>query len=332
LVELGGMNAFLLDRLSGLATIRSLEAVDATALSLRADAQSLRARTMAVLRIAFLSSAVLELFAALGVAMVAVYVGFHLLGQLPFGAWGHALSLTEGLFVLLLAPAFFEPLRDLSAVWHDKAAGQAALAALDRLAAPRPQTHFRAARPAPAAPETMEPAVRLSRVTFGYGDGPYVLEGFDLAVSHGQSIAFVGPSGSGKSTLLALIAGLLVPDAGEIRPAQDRQTRTGWIAPSPHVFTGTIRSNVRLGRDLPAEAVDAAIHTARLERAAAAYGPRLLAEGGRGLSGGEVMRLAIARAAADPACTLLLADEPTAHLDDETARDIARSLTTLAKG
>ncbi len=88
---------------------------------------------MAVLRIAFLSSAVLELFSALGVAMVAAYVGFHLLGTLGFGTWGRTLSLGEGLFILLLAPAFFEPLRELSGVWHDRAAGEAALASLARL-------------------------------------------------------------------------------------------------------------------------------------------------------------------------------------------------------
>ncbi|MFX5660577.1 ABC transporter transmembrane domain-containing protein, partial [Acinetobacter baumannii] len=82
------MNGFLLDRLRGLATIRGLGAVDLTARRLRANAEALRRRTMAVLRIAVLSSAVLELFAALGVAMVAVYIGFHLLGQLEFGAWG----------------------------------------------------------------------------------------------------------------------------------------------------------------------------------------------------------------------------------------------------
>ena len=88
MLELGGLNAFLLDRLRGLSTLRALGAVDATALRLRDAAQALRQRTMAVLRIAFLSSAVLELFAALGVAMVAVYIGFHLLGTLEFGAWG----------------------------------------------------------------------------------------------------------------------------------------------------------------------------------------------------------------------------------------------------
>jgi ATP-binding cassette subfamily C protein CydD len=111
MLEIGGMNAFLLDRLRGLATLRTLGALDITAVRLRDSAQSLRRRTMAVLRIAFLSSAILELFSALGVAMVAVYIGFHLLGELRFGAWGKHLSLGQGLFVLLLAPAFFEPLR-----------------------------------------------------------------------------------------------------------------------------------------------------------------------------------------------------------------------------
>ena len=130
MVQLGEMNAFLLDRLRGLSTLRALQAVDLTGQRLRAHAEDLRTRTMRVLRIAFLSSGVLELFSALGVAMVAVYIGFHLLGTLHFGAWGGKLSLGQAMFVLLLAPAFFEPLRDLSAVWHDRASGEAALQTL----------------------------------------------------------------------------------------------------------------------------------------------------------------------------------------------------------
>src|SRR5256885_11559452 len=92
---------------------------------------------MRVLRIAFLSSAVLELFSALGVAMVAVYVGFHLLGHLPFGSWGQTLSLGQALFVLLLAPSFFDPLRELSAVCHDPASAEPPLQALAELARER---------------------------------------------------------------------------------------------------------------------------------------------------------------------------------------------------
>ena len=135
MVEMGSMNAFLLDRLRGLATLRALDAVDATAERLDASSQSVRRRTMVVLRIAFLSSAVLELFSALGVAMVAAFIGFSLLGSINFGTWGRELSLGQGLFILLLAPAFFEPLRELAAVWHDKAAGEAGLAGLHDLAA-----------------------------------------------------------------------------------------------------------------------------------------------------------------------------------------------------
>jgi hypothetical protein len=93
MVEMGSMNAFLLDRLRGLATLRALDAVDATAERLDASSQSVRRRTMVVLRIAFLSSAVLELFSALGVAMVAAFIGFSLLGSINFGTWGRELSL-----------------------------------------------------------------------------------------------------------------------------------------------------------------------------------------------------------------------------------------------
>lgn len=109
LAATGGLNGFLLDRLRGLTTIRALGAVDQTASRLRADADDLKTRTMAVLRIAFLSSAVLELFAALGVALLAVYVGFSLLGEITIGAWTGGLDLTTGLFLLLLAPAFSSP-------------------------------------------------------------------------------------------------------------------------------------------------------------------------------------------------------------------------------
>ena len=103
----GGMNGFLLDRLRGLSTLRALDAIDATALRLRATARAVRTSTMAVLRIAFLSSTALELFSALGVALVAVYIGFHLLGEIPHGSWGHTLTLGQGLFILLLAPSVF---------------------------------------------------------------------------------------------------------------------------------------------------------------------------------------------------------------------------------
>jgi len=131
MVEIGNLNDLLIERLSALVDIRLLGAGDTVVAGFAAQAGDLRTRTMAVLRVAFLSSTVLELFSAIGVAMVAVYVGFSLLGMLNFGAWGGGLTPEAGIFLLLLAPEFYQPLRDLSAAWHDKAAADAVLVDLN---------------------------------------------------------------------------------------------------------------------------------------------------------------------------------------------------------
>ncbi|WP_064685247.1 thiol reductant ABC exporter subunit CydD [Rhizobium bangladeshense] len=341
LIATGGLNGFLLDRLRGLATIRALEAVDATALRLRREAESLRARTMAVLKIAFLSSAVLELFAALGVAMIAVYVGFSLLGEIRFGTWAGRLDLTEGLFILLLAPAFFEPLRELSAVWHDRAAGEAALKAMDALAAGG--LSIRGSAEAATAPSLAAPDIRLENVDFRYAaDEPLVLCGFDLDIAAGEHLALLGASGSGKSTLLSLMAGLAPCTGGRIviggvELADDTAAllrgAMAWIGQKPHIFAGTITGNITLGRPgIPRGDVTGAVDAARLEKVAAAYGGRPLGEGGTGISGGEALRLAIARAACNPHLRIILADEPTAHLDVATAAEVTESLLSLSKG
>ena len=365
LQELGDLNAFLLDRLRGLATLRALGAVDATALRLRATAQALRQRTMVVLRIAFLSSAVLELFAALGVAMVAVYVGFHLLGTLQFGAWGRQLSLGEGLFVLLLAPAFFEPLRDLSAAWHDRAAGQAALVALAALAQPGDDSRALPGAQAsaeagmdtymdmdkdtntgaamPALPlESGALSVVLHGVCFAPAGERAVLNQFGLDIAAGEQVALVGPSGSGKTTLLALVAGLVAPDVGSIvvggipltdTTASALRLRMAWMGQKPHVFAGSVATNVALGRaEVLAPQVLQAMRFASLQGVAQAHPASTLGEGGSGLSGGEAVRLALARVAVHGRAGLLLVDEPTAHLDSETAHRVTDALLQLARG
>lgn len=389
-LQMSSMNAFLLDRLRGLPTLRALGSVQATARRLRASAEDLRQRTMKVLRIAFLSSAVLELFSALGVAMVAAYVGFHVLGYLEFGAWGGRLTLGEGLFILLLAPSFFEPLRELAAVWHDRAAGVAAMDALERLngnglplldeapvarpgagepaAAPLPPLpSARHARPAPdavkpasvkaasekavsvqpasvdpASPQRPAPGVQLTDLGFAFPGEKPVFQGFSLAVRPGEHVALVGGSGTGKTVLMSLLAGLLVPTAGRIEI--DGQTlapdtvralreRMAWMGQRAHVFAAPVRDNIALGRpSVDDERVRQAITTARLDTVAQAHPGISLGEGGTGLSGGEAARLALARLMAAPAADLLLADEPTAHLDSETADQVAESLVTLAQG
>jgi len=334
LVATGGLNAFLLDRLRGLATIRSLDAVDATALRLRAEAESLRTRTMAVLKIAFLSSAVLELFSALGVAMTAVYVGFSLLGEIRFGAWSGGLDLSQGLFVLLLAPAFFEPLRELSAVWHDRASGEAALKALDGLAAGGMVLPDQQNAEVTAAAEAFD--IRLENVGFRYRpeQGP-IFDTFNLGIAAGEHVALLGASGTGKSTLLSLIAGLAPCNEGRvlIGGANADRGKMAWIGQKPHIFAGTIAGNIALGRPgIKKTDVSRALDLAKLGGVAQAYGHRPLGEAGIGLSGGEALRLAIARAACDPNIRIILADEPTAHLDAQTAAEITESLLALAKG
>lgn len=338
MLEIGGMNAVLLDRLRGLATIRAFDAVEDTAARLHATAQSLRRRSMAVLRIAFLSSAVLELFASLGVAMVAVYVGFHLLGTLGFGAWEGRMGLGPALFVLLLAPAFFEPLRELAAAWHDKAAGEAALASLRGLAGP-PALALPAALASPAvhlAPAP--PAVSVRGLVFRYpGAARPVFDGLDLAVAAGERVALLAPSGGGKSTLLALLAGLAVPEAGEIRigdvpledaTAADIRARIAWLGQRPALFAASLNANILLGRRERAR--EAELWRRRLLPTLPPSRP--IGEDGAGLSGGEALRVGLARALVSPGVGLILADEPTAHLDPATAAAATKALLAAAEG
>ena len=352
-MQMGSMNAFLLDRLRGLPTLRALGSVDATARRLRASAEDLRQRTMHVLRIAFLSSAVLELFAALGVAMVAAYVGFHLLGHLDFGAWGRRLSLAQGLFVLLLAPAFFEPLRELASVWHDRAAGMAAMDALDRLNAdglplPGEASPDQATQGASAVLRQEDgtpvrpPRVKVQDLAFAFPGETPVFQDFALDVKPGEHVALVGGSGTGKTVLMSLLAGLLPPSEGRIEiggialtaeTARRLRDRMAWMGQRPHVFSGSVQHNVALGRTgVGSMQVHRAIQWAQLDQVAQAHPGTSLGEGGTGLSGGEAARLALARLAAAPRADLLLADEPTAHLDTETAEQVIESLVALAQG
>ena len=338
----GGMSGFLLDRLRGLSTLRALGAIDATARQVRASSEAVRASTMRVLRIAFLSSTALELFSALGVALVAVYVGFHLLGEIGPGSWGTRLTLAEGLFVLLLAPAFFEPLRELAAVWHDKAAGEAALEALEQLQA--------AGLPLPGALQGQDEALRIGRapsvdiegLCFAHpGEAP-LFDHQDLYVRVGEHVALVGPSGSGKTTLLSIIAGLAPSDGGTVRiggvtldaaSAAGLRARMAWIGQKPHVFAGSVRANVALDRDgVTVDTVSRAVGRAGLGHIEHATPGESLGEGGLGLSGGELVRLALARAMCAPQAGLLLVDEPTAHLDRDTAASVIDALLRLAQG
>ncbi len=331
--EIGSMNGMLMDRLSALLDLRLLGAADRAAEDFRDRAEALRERTMAVLRIAFLSSTVLELFAALGVAMVAVFVGFSLLGEIGFGTWGGQMTLAQGLFLLLIAPEFFQPLRDLAAAWHDRAAGLSVVAELDALdAADRVALIGSGAAAEPlAGPLTL--AV----------EGAAALPGRavplpSLDVAGGEAVALTGPSGVGKTTTLAAVAGL-VPMAGgrvtvcgqalDAGTADAWRARLAWLPQVPHFPDVTLAEFLDprgTGSD-PWPALDLAQARHIVERLPEGLNTRL-GESGGGVSGGEARRLMLARAVATGG-DLILADEPTADLDPETAALVIAALVRL---
>ncbi|MPM96878.1 ATP-binding/permease protein CydD [bioreactor metagenome] len=285
----------------------------------------------------------LELFSALGVAMVAVYIGFHLLDTLSFGAWGGKLPLSAALFILLLAPSFFEPLRELSAVWHDRAAGEAAVKMLDDLRAQGLRMPGAlAARPHSVHEAKGAVSVELDGVSVRVPGTISAIPPLSLTVRAGEHVALWAPSGTGKSVLLAQLAGLIPVEQGCIRiagqPLNDASAASlrqhmAWMGQRAHVFAASVQRNVSLGRgDVSADDVERATRTAALGEALLDRSAMTLGEGGVGLSGGEAVRLALARLAVHRHAGLLLVDEPTAHLDAETAAQVIDALLHIAEG
>lgn len=332
MTEISSLNDLLVERLSALVDIRLLGANENVLAGFSDKAQDLRQRTMATLRIAFLSSTVLELFAAIGVAMVAVYVGFSLLGMLGFGAWGGGLSAEAGIFLLLLAPEFFQPLRDLSAAWHDKAAAQAVANELADWGAAK--THRLMGQGAGVQPLCGPATVSLRGCTL-----PNSIALADIDIAQGESVALVGPSGVGKTSVLRLIAGLLPPLVGTVvvagqpldtTTADAWRARLGWMPQAPYFLNASLRRNIMLGRD--GDPMTALVQ-AQVADVVAALPQGLntrLGETGGGLSGGEARRLTLARAI-NGKPDLILADEPTADLDPATALAVTEGLLAQVK-
>ena len=331
MVEIGTLNDLLVERLSALVDIRLLGASKSVLDGFSAQAGDLRQRTMAVLRVAFLSSTVLELFAAIGVAMVAVYVGFSLLGALEFGAWGGPISPQAGIFLLLLAPEFYQPLRDLAAAWHDKASADAVfdeLAAWDGAA-----TMTLLGQGGEAIPLEGPASVSLRDCVL---PGGVLLD--DIDIMPGESVALIGASGAGKTSVLRMIAGLLTPVSGAVTVADqplDAETadawraRIGWMPQAPHFLNASLRHNLTLGQAAdPMQALEQAAVSDVVAALPKGLNTRL-GETGGGLSGGEARRITLARAILG-APDVILADEPTADLDAETAAAVTRGLLAQA--
>ncbi|MHC9235121.1 thiol reductant ABC exporter subunit CydD [Pseudooceanicola sp. 502str34] len=334
MAEIGDMNALLIDNIAALPDIRLLNATERARTDFAARAEALKTRTMAVLRVAFLSSTVLELFAALGVAMVAVYVGFSLLGEIPFGAYATPLTLGQGLFLLLMAPEYFQPLRDLAAAWHDRAAAQSVADELEALAA-RPADPILGTGGL-AAPIPGPATLAMHGVVVQRGTRRLVLP--EITLEPGEMVVLAGPSGAGKSTALDLAAGLLRAGEGDITvagQALDRLTADGWRARIAYIPQAVRMPDAPLHEILDPHGrggdMAAALQAARADHVVAALPEGLetrLGETGAGVSGGEARRLLLARAFLAGA-EVILADEPTADLDHATARQVIDALAAL---
>ncbi len=322
-----------LDVVAGLPTLKVFGRAKAQVAAVRDVTDRYRSATMATLKVAFLSSLILELLATVSVAVVAVAVGLRLLG-------GH-LSFATALFVLILAPEAYLPLRLLGTNYHASAEGMKA--AEDVFTVLERPTVSRGTRR--DVPDPSRSALHIDRLEVCYpGRMLPAVSGLSLAVEPGEVVALAGPSGSGKSTLLNVLLGLVPTWTGSVTVGETNladldpdawRARVAWVPQRPHLFSRSIGDNVRLGRpDATEDAVRVAVADAGLDEVVARLPGGLetqLGTDGAGLSTGERQRVALARAFLRDA-PLLLLDEPTANLDGSTEETVLEAVRRLARG
>ena len=322
------LQARFLDRVRGIATIVLAGRTEDEARGMMRAADELTARTMRVLRVAFLSSAALD--GAAAAALIGLAIRYYSTERA-----GPAVAI----FMLLLGVEFFVPLRAFAAAYQDRLGSSATADAFGLVPVP----------PAEAPPLPVR-TVQAHGVTIGFehvgftwdpARGP-VLDDLSFRVPPGETLLLVGPSGAGKSTVIELLLGFIKPETGRITlngapldsiVPEALATMTSWIGQRPRLFAGTIRDNIRFGRPEASGAeIEAAAYSAGVTAFAATLPEGLdtvIGEGGYGLSGGQSQRVAIARAFCRNA-PLLLLDEPTAHLDPATEADLFAALRRLA--
>ncbi|WP_025859691.1 thiol reductant ABC exporter subunit CydD [Acetobacter papayae] len=331
-----------LDRVRGIATIVLAGRAEDESRKLAQAAEELRVRTMKVLRVAFLSSATIDcamVAALILLALIEGRIALSMQAQNFTPAFEH--SVTAGLFALLVVPEFFAPLRAMALAYQDRAHAQGAASAI--LDLPEEQ-----AVPAPDGARTVQAhgvMLAFDNVSFTWDParGP-ALQHISFTVPAGETLVLAGASGSGKSTIMELLLGFIEPDEGRVllngaplaSIVPDALSRmVSWIGQKPVLFAGTLRDNILFARpDADEQALSAAIRAASVDTFIKDLPDGLetrIGEGGFGLSGGQAQRIAIARAYLKNTPVLLL-DEPTAHLDPATEKNVFESLQRLAVG
>ncbi|MBP9040267.1 MAG: thiol reductant ABC exporter subunit CydD [Anaerolineaceae bacterium] len=333
--RLGG---YFLDTLQGIATLKMLGRSRDRAKEVKDISDQYRIATLNVLRITFLSALVLELVATLSTAVVAVEIGLRLLYA--------RVEFQQAFFILLIAPEFYFPLRQLSARYH---AGMAGITAAQHIYAfldvPEPKKEPQFDPSLLAAQFDQEFTISLRGVAFAYESSlDHSLRGIDLTLEKGKHYVLVGKSGSGKSTLAQLLLRFVLPDDGEILindlkisawPADLWRRFIGWVPQRPSIFHMSLLENITLGNEsYRHEEIQGAVAAAGLSDLVKTLDKgwhTSLKEGGSRFSGGEAQRVALARAfLKDP--KILILDEPTAHLDLELEQQITRATQQLMEG
>ncbi|GKV69614.1 thiol reductant ABC exporter subunit CydD [Sporosarcina sp. NCCP-2716] len=322
------------DSIQGIETLKFLGRSKSHEKAIAEVSEKYRIATNRSLRYAFLSSFALDFFSSLSVALVAVELGLRLING--------GIGLEAALFILILAPEYFMPVRDLGSDFHATMDGKDAAAEIRRLLEETEQNTRKDAAPVPG----LSPNWQFSAEGIGkQGDhGSEIVHDIRFAVSGAKKIGIVGASGAGKSTLIDLLAGFTSPDRGGFKIGGETRTTVAhpswrnqvtYIPQHPAIFSETLADNIRFYHpEASDEAVGAAARAAGLEELAAEL-PRgfdePIGQGGRALSGGEEQRVAIARAMLETTDVLLL-DEPTAHLDIETEYEVKQLLLPLLEG
>jgi len=330
--QLARMSARFLDVIQGLTTLKLFNASRREAEVIARVSDDYRQSTLKVLRVAFLSAVVLEFFSTVSIAVVAVLIGFRLL-------WGE-MAFVDGFLVLLLAPEFYLPLRSLGIHYHSRMeAIGAAEKLIDVLETPLPASPTK-----PLILPSRPPLhIRFEQVCYRYEPGRDALRGVSFDIPPGERLALVGPSGAGKTTVIHLLLGFLRPTGGRISvdgldlsmlDAQAWRRHLAWVPQRPRLFQGSLRDNICLGSpDADPAAVARAVRLARadefIERLPAGLATPV-GERGAGLSGGQIQRIALARAFLKDA-PLVVLDEATANLDPASEALVQEGIDTLAR-
>ncbi|EMI5492002.1 cysteine/glutathione ABC transporter permease/ATP-binding protein CydD [Providencia stuartii] len=338
-IALGRLSGSFLDRLRGLDTLRLFFREKAEVAQIRESTEDFRSRTMEVLRMAFLSSGVLEFFASISIAIVAVYFGFSYLGELSFGSYGLPVTLFAGFLALILSPEFFQPLRDLGTYYHAKAQAVGAAESLVTLLESDSEQKTEMGN---KTPQNAPIHIQAEGLEIFSHDGQRLVGPLDFTIEPQQRIALVGQSGAGKSTLLNLLLGFL-PYQGSIKINGDELNQLcsekwreliGWVGQNPHLPEQTLIENISLGKP---DATEAEIAQVIKDAYVAEFLPMLpdglntrLGDYAARLSVGQAQRVAVARTLLKPSRILLL-DEPAASLDAHSEQRVMHTLNQLAQ-